>query len=364
MHGTFRSHIVDGTTVSVSFDARPVAAPPSRARRGAKVTALLAGCCLLALPIYTSPRHLPPAAGPEVAQRQQVRNAAELPAPHPLVAASAAKVAAPPVAAPKSVARTPAPEAAPPFAVVIPIDVQPLPVELPQPMVAITDEPLPPPPVLVSLPDTPRVTSADAAPTAPAAPPIMAQPLAAPALVVDLPGPAADRLASLEPPPAPVPDNPQAGPQGDALRPVDVAQISEPDVRSVRVPELQEPGLAVGGDGTLAAKIAAMQVTLPPPARLRDSDRAMLLAEAPTQMVVRIGGDAVGRVDFRVTDARTIDVKLADLLDVLAGHFEAPEFARLRTSAAAEAYVGFDQLRAAGLKVRYDPVYDELRIDG
>jgi hypothetical protein len=107
-----------------------------------------------------------------------------------------------------------------------------------------------------------------------------------------------------------------------------------------------------------------MQVTPLPPVRLRDSDRAALLAEAPTRMTVRIGGSALGKVDFRMSDARTIDVSLGNLLDLLGGHYDAAEFARLRTSAAADAYVSFDQLRALGLNVRYDPVYDELRISG
>jgi hypothetical protein len=70
----------------------------------------------------------------------------------------------------------------------------------------------------------------------------------------------------------------------------------------------------------------------------------------------------LGKVDFHMTDSHTIDVRLANLLDVLAGHYDAAEFARLRSSAAADAYVSFDQLRALGLNVRYDPVYDELRI--
>jgi hypothetical protein len=79
---------------------------------------------------------------------------------------------------------------------------------------------------------------------------------------------------------------------------------------------------------------------------------------------VRIAGSALGKVDFRMSDARTIDVSLGNLLDILAGHYDAAEFARLRTSAAADAFVSFDQLRALGLNVRYNPAYDELQISG
>jgi hypothetical protein len=152
-----------------------------------------------------------------------------------------------------------------------------------------------------------------------------------------------------------------SAPQLTDLRSVDVAQISDSEVRSLNVPQLQERGLVPGGL-PLSAKIAAMQVTPLPPVRLRDSDRTAMLAEAPTRMTVRIGDSALGKVDFHMTDSHTIDVRLANLLDVLAGHYDAAEFARLRSSAAADAYVSFDQLRALGLNVRYDPVYDELRI--
>jgi hypothetical protein len=148
------------------------------------------------------------------------------------------------------------------------------------------------------------------------------------------------------------------------LRPVDIAQISDSDVRSLRPAQLHEPGLIAGSGPNLAQKIAAMQVTPLPPARLPSSERAKYLAEAPTEMVVRIGATALGKVDFRMTEARAIDVRLSGLLDLLADHYSDAEFARLRNSAAADAYVSLDQLRAMGLLVRYDPVYDEVRIDG
>ncbi|MGZ3197651.1 MAG: hypothetical protein ACXU60_11210 [Croceibacterium sp.] len=185
-------------------------------------------------------------------------------------------------------------------------------------------------------------------------------PLARPPVSVKLPDLTASQLATIEPAVAVTAD---ASPP-ERLRPVDIAQVSDSEVRSLRVPQLHESGLAAGGESTLAVKVAAMQVTPLPPARLRESDRATLLAEAPKTMTVRIGRSAVGKVDFRMTDAQTIDVRLAGLLDVLAGHYDFAEFARLRGSAAAEAYVSFDKLRALGLNVRYDPVYDELQING
>jgi hypothetical protein len=227
-----------------------------------------------------------------------------------------------------------------------------------------TDPPSLQPPVLPAI-DIPRpvrsvsLAAADAAALRPPAPTsssaVADAPAAKPAVAVPATRPLAADLPPAPPPPAVA---------AEALRPVDGAQISDSEVRSLNVPQLREPGLAANATPELSARIAAMQVTPLPPVRLRDSDRAALLAEAPTRMTVRIGGAALGKVDFRMSDTRTIDVRLGNLLDVLAGHYDAAEFARLRGSAAADAFVSFDQLRALGLNLRYDPVYDELRING
>jgi hypothetical protein len=187
-----------------------------------------------------------------------------------------------------------------------------------------------------------------------------ARPAPAPPVAVELPGPPAQVTAKV----APIRDREIEKSARAPLRPVDIAQISDSDVRSPRVAQLNEPGLVAGGGRTLSQKIAAMQVTPLPPPRLRSSDRAKYLAEAPTRMTVRVGATAVGKVDFRMTEGRMIDVQLSGLLDLLANGYDRAEFTRLRNSAAADAYVSFDKLRAMGLNVRYDPVYDEVRIDG
>jgi hypothetical protein len=191
-------------------------------------------------------------------------------------------------------------------------------------------------------------------------PKIAVAPSARPALVVDVP-PLGLALAN---PAEAMAREPATAEAAEPLRPVDVVQVADSEVRSLRVPQLNEPGLVASGGLDLSARIAAMQVAPPPPARLRESDRTVLLAEAPTRLTLRIGDSTLGKVKFRMTDSRTIDVQVSGLLDLLAGHFDAAEFTRLRTSAAADAYVSFDQLRALGLNVRYDPAYDELRING
>jgi hypothetical protein len=207
----------------------------------------------------------------------------------------------------------------------------------------------------------PDAESRDAAATS-AIPKLAVAPSAPPPLAVNWPGPT-PRLGVAEPP-VRVPVDAASAPPAVLPRPVDIEQVADSEVRSLRVPQLNAPGLAAGGEPALSARIAAMQVTPLPPPRLREADRAALLAEAPTRLTLRLGNSALGKVEFHMTGAHTIDVKLSGLLDLLAGHYDAGEFARLRTSSAADAYVSFDQLRALGLNVRDDPAYDELRISG
>jgi hypothetical protein len=335
MHGTFRGRIDEGAGMTVHFGACSPALAPATGKWRAKLAALLAGCCVAALPIASLPtswRHTdrPPPVRHKGAAPRPVQVAAGYPPPAFAAGAPAAKAH-----------RSPAP----PKEVVIPRAV-PVPPSLPEP-------PAPPAPMALE--------SADAA--APRAiPAFTLAPLPAPPIRVALPEPA-PQLAAAEPLVAP-PAEVASAPPIPTLRAVDVEQLADSEVRSQRVAQLHEPGLAAGSQPTLAARIAAMQVTPLPPARLRESDRAILLAEAPTRMTVRIGGAALGKVDFRMSEARTVDIKLASLLDILEGQYDAAEFARLRSSPAADAYVSFDQLRALGLKVHYDAVYDELRING
>lgn len=162
------------------------------------------------------------------------------------------------------------------------------------------------------------------------------------------------------PRPLPVVTPPAAPTLAAPLRRVDIAQIGE-NTGGVRVAQLHEPGLVPGGP-TLADKTAAMQVVLPPPARLSEQELALLQGDAPAELTVRIGREAMGKVAFRMSESRTIDVQLSGLLDVLADRFAPEDYARLRSAAAADSFVPVDNLRSIGLGLRYDPVYDELRV--
>jgi hypothetical protein len=324
MHGTFRGRIEDGTGTTVRFDMRPSHVPISHKWR-AKMAALLAGCCVAAVPIAW------PTAPSRDVERQPPSRDKRATAPALLAAAYPIRriiTPAPVVHARQASPSIPLPNAPPPSAIVPAEPAKAIEPPVPRDIPGLAVAPSPSPPDVVNLPDP------------------------------------ATKLAVAQPLPAAMPAETVMDPPLVALRPVDVMQIADSEVRSLRVPQLREPGLAAGGEPALSTRIAAMQVTPLPPPRLRDSDRVVLLAEAPTRLTLRIGNSALGKVDFRMTDARTIDVKLSGLLDLLAGQYDAAEFARLRSSAAADAYVSFDQLRALGLNVRYDPAYDELRING
>jgi len=362
MHGTFRSQVEGGAAISVRFD--PVLTPAAAPGRGrAKWAALLAGCCVVALPYATNKdASIPPvrilpspatqtvrAASAPTADRHPVKQVAHAPSrsASPRTKQTKRATLASQIARPASYGSTFAPEqpsgtfSPSSLAITDPVNMAP-------PIAPLNKQPLP---AHAELPQAPAPVLIAAEQLDIAAPELAA---------VKLPDMAAPLLAAAEVPPAP----PRNTRPIDAPRPVDVAQLSESEVPSLRIRQAHEPGLAAGSEPALAAKIADMQVTPLPPARLRDSDRALLLAEAPTRMTVRVGNAALGKVDFRMTDTRTIDVRLSGLLDLLADHYDTAEFTRLRNSAAADSFVSFDQLRALGLKLRYDPVYDELRING
>jgi hypothetical protein len=359
MHGTFRARTGGETMTAVRYGA--VIDVPRDRRWRSNAALLLAGCCLAALPAVPGtiapnvstarqPREKQPMAraanapSPSLAPVRLATHAEVTPvvrskaeAPNPVIAPPAPTVLADPVPAPEPAGAAPSPESgelALAMAVLQPVRVDP---NLPLPEFA----------------DTARVVPAES--IEPLAPTI-----AAVAAANLLPGPRPGPTVVVALPDAPLPQAmKEAG-----RRLVDIAQISDSEAHSLRVPQLHEQGLAADGEPTLAAKVAAMQVTPLPPPRLRNSERATLLAEAPTRMTIRIGDAALGKVDFHMTADRAIDVQLSGLLNLLASHYDSAEFTRLRNSAAADSYVSFDQLRALGLTVRYDSVYDELRING
>lgn len=348
MHGTFRSHVESGAETTVRFDARAPTAQRRTGYRRVKAMLLLAGCCLVAVPeqvrMTGASGQGPDRAGP-VPLPRVATVATE--ADEPILSSFSSATRRSPSAVPELESKSAPEQSSAAVAELSAMSAVPV----------IDDSRLAPGELKMVLPplaSDERLTKPQ--PAAQPIPLIAASSIAAIEVTIPLPP------STLPQPPASSAAGLAAAPE--RLRPVDIEQISESEVRSLRMAQLHESGLAAGGPPTLAARIDAMQVTLPPPPRLRDAERAALLAEAPSQMLVRVGDSALGDVAFRTTGALTIDVQLSGLLDLLADRFDSSEFERLRDSAAADAFVGFDQLRAIGLNLRYDPVYDELRITG
>jgi hypothetical protein len=80
-----------------------------------------------------------------------------------------------------------------------------------------------------------------------------------------------------------------------------------------------------------------------------------------SQLVTRVDGKAVGKVDFRQTSSG-LAVRLGSLVELLGDRYEAAQIARIRASAAGDVYLSLAQLRAQGIPISYDPVYDEFNV--
>lgn len=176
---------------------------------------------------------------------------------------------------------------------------------------------------------------------------------AMPAAALTVQAPALPVPTPIAEPPVPLaPETPRPSAMA-ALRPVDVEQVAIDERASAQIAQLDEPAGA-GQTNLWAEKAQVAQISLP------QRELASMQADAPSQIVVRLADRAIGTVAVRVSEINTIDVQLSGLLDMMADSFAPEDFARLRGSAAADSYVSLDQLRAAGLGLRYDAVYDEL----
>jgi hypothetical protein len=96
------------------------------------------------------------------------------------------------------------------------------------------------------------------------------------------------------------------------------------------------------------------------------SDRAqMILTDAMTprkrsmasvtlRVSALVNGASLGRVGLLINDGENISAQLADLLAVLKPEIDAALYERLSSSRAAQGYMTLNELRAAGIRVRFD----------
>jgi hypothetical protein len=83
--------------------------------------------------------------------------------------------------------------------------------------------------------------------------------------------------------------------------------------------------------------------------------------DVKSQLVTRIDGKTAGAVEFQQT-AGGLRVRLGSIIEVLGDRFESSQLARIRASAASNAWLSLADLQAQGIPISYDPVYDEFNV--
>jgi hypothetical protein len=96
-----------------------------------------------------------------------------------------------------------------------------------------------------------------------------------------------------------------------------------------------------------------------PPAAAAPAKAAAL--DVRSQLLTRIDGRTAGALDFQQS-AAGLKVRLGSVVDVLADRYDAAQLARIRGSAAGNAWMSLAELQAQGVPISYDPVYDEFNI--
>lgn len=101
--------------------------------------------------------------------------------------------------------------------------------------------------------------------------------------------------------------------------------------------------------------------------QIAETAREVYLAQlsselAESRLPVRSGERVMGAVQFQVTDGE-ISIHIGQLLDLFVEQMDAEEFASLRASAAAEQFVSLNTVRAAGIPLAYNAIYDELALE-
>jgi hypothetical protein len=82
------------------------------------------------------------------------------------------------------------------------------------------------------------------------------------------------------------------------------------------------------------------------------------IASVSLQVSAKVNGAPAGRVSLLIRDSENISVQLSDILPILESAVEPAVFERL-SALQGQAYVTFNDLRAAGLSVRFD-AHDRL----
>lgn len=129
-------------------------------------------------------------------------------------------------------------------------------------------------------------------------------------------------------------------------------------------PQMQATPMSRGKQPSLASAIDAMQVGTPALPNVSGEMRAEMIIDAPSMLTLRRDGVSIGQIAVRMDEMGQFHVRLSGLLDMAATQLPADKFERLRNSDAAQEFVPLDHLRDLGIDLDYDPVYDEIRLNG
>jgi hypothetical protein len=194
-----------------------------------------------------------------------------------------------------------------------------------------------------------------AAPAAPAAAPAGSR-----GAVPRAAGPASARVAAapaLQPAQARSPVMASAAPSAAAARSI---ALSAP------VPAAMAPAASPAPAAAAAAVVAVVprpkepQPTAPGLGPVGTAASAYPL-DIKSQLVTRVDGKTAGAVDFQQTP-NGIKVRLGAIAEVLVDRYDPAVIARIRGSAAGQAYLSLAELQAQGIPISYDPVYDEFNV--
>ena len=139
-------------------------------------------------------------------------------------------------------------------------------------------------------------------------------------------------------------------------RGIEGLQQSETD-RAEAVPA-SRAGVAAGTGPWSRAGFAHYAALYDAQDRAAQDRRARAAIEIPT----KVNGAPVGSLMLQIRDNQSFSIRLADLLEVVEGTMEPALYERLNRSQAAQSYVTLNDLRAAGIAVRFNDE-DQLLID-
>lgn len=153
-----------------------------------------------------------------------------------------------------------------------------------------------------------------------------------------------------------------------------LAAIEPAEVDFAEAAPAAAPAIAAAEEIAPAAPATAYSPPVAPAREMLSADlRAFDLAkvDAPAQpsalsQVIELqkqvvaNGMALGTVDIRISGNSTIEVRLGSILSLLQDQMEPELYERLSTANSAGTYVTFADLRAAGIRINFDPVRDML----